>query len=528
MKIVKKIFTALLIMVYSFNTFASVITDSDGAAFVTKSEFEDLKSSFNSQIDRYSESINNKIDGSIASYLSGLKIINRGTRRLLITGTDHWLMYNESDYPTYVDGKPYVSGFTAQGNALISTAANNVGTNNVLYVGITHNGNNLYKTSGGFKKHIVGRPSKNATKNGNELYVAEWQGYYQNEGELLTLSNYVANTNTGVWAASDQDRIRWMNVTSFSNAGCPVDVADIRFTNADGSDWTGLTIKCLAAQRKPGDIVGDTYVSLYKNISDNRFWDSTMTNRVGITETIPAITYTAKGTTFQTWMQSVIPQNVIDFACSHRQKNSDGTWQILHTLGDFAKSVTTTTIVVNNADYNHYLFKMANDPNNLQFVRLWSGVTDTIAENLNQKYEDSATSLSEKNQIKAALLWDESNVPHLSMGAGYPFLEVSYDEEIEFTFKIKESGNYRVYAKYGPFSPTGNAATEADVTFDISSGGTTTQSTTLPATGGVDTKMKFKVKRDGTNYIFLKWCDTSTTKSGTLDLSNDPIVTPAL
>ena len=77
-------------------------------------------------------------------------------------------MYNTNDYPQYVDGKPYVAGFTSQGNAMINTSG---GQSTMIYVGIKHNGNATYATNGGFKKHIVGKPSKNSTKNGNDLVV---------------------------------------------------------------------------------------------------------------------------------------------------------------------------------------------------------------------------------------------------------------------------------------------------------------------------------------------------------------------
>ena len=53
----------------SINSFAAVVADNDGSAFVTKSEFEVLKKNFNDQIDKYNNSIDNKIDGAIASYL---------------------------------------------------------------------------------------------------------------------------------------------------------------------------------------------------------------------------------------------------------------------------------------------------------------------------------------------------------------------------------------------------------------------------------------------------------------------------
>lgn len=72
--IVKNIILICLIFAVSFSCFASIVSDSDGAAFVNKGEFEKLKQDFAVQIDNYSDSIDRKIDGAIASYLFGVQI----------------------------------------------------------------------------------------------------------------------------------------------------------------------------------------------------------------------------------------------------------------------------------------------------------------------------------------------------------------------------------------------------------------------------------------------------------------------
>ena len=71
------IFVSILVIVLCFNTFSAVVSDNDGAAFVTKSEFEELKSNFASQINGYNNSIDGKIDGSIASYLAGINLAKK-------------------------------------------------------------------------------------------------------------------------------------------------------------------------------------------------------------------------------------------------------------------------------------------------------------------------------------------------------------------------------------------------------------------------------------------------------------------
>ena len=58
-------------------SFAAVISDNDGAAFITKAEFEALKKDFSAQVDSYNNSIDNKIDGAIAAYLAGLRLSDK-------------------------------------------------------------------------------------------------------------------------------------------------------------------------------------------------------------------------------------------------------------------------------------------------------------------------------------------------------------------------------------------------------------------------------------------------------------------
>ena len=76
MKIVKKIKTILtltMVILLLSNSFAAVVSDNDGSAFITKAEFDSLKNSFQSQIDSYNANIDNKIDAAISQYLAGIK-----------------------------------------------------------------------------------------------------------------------------------------------------------------------------------------------------------------------------------------------------------------------------------------------------------------------------------------------------------------------------------------------------------------------------------------------------------------------
>ena len=58
----------------SINSFAAIVGDNDGAAFITKAEFDSLKNTFQSEINRYNSSIDAKINGAISAYLDGIKV----------------------------------------------------------------------------------------------------------------------------------------------------------------------------------------------------------------------------------------------------------------------------------------------------------------------------------------------------------------------------------------------------------------------------------------------------------------------
>ena len=71
----KKCFIFIIMFALSINiAFGAIVSDNDGSAFVTKSEFESLKENFKNQIDTYNNSINDKIDGAIAAYLAGIQL----------------------------------------------------------------------------------------------------------------------------------------------------------------------------------------------------------------------------------------------------------------------------------------------------------------------------------------------------------------------------------------------------------------------------------------------------------------------
>ena len=82
MKRLKKLIYIFIVLAMVSQNFAAIISDNDGSAFVTKNEFEALKSDFQNQIEKYSLSIEGKIDGAIANYLAAIRIATKEAKEV--------------------------------------------------------------------------------------------------------------------------------------------------------------------------------------------------------------------------------------------------------------------------------------------------------------------------------------------------------------------------------------------------------------------------------------------------------------
>ena len=100
--ILKKIICVIYMLLISVQSFAAVVSDNDGSAFVTKSEFEAMKRDFASQVEEYNSSIDGKIDGAISSYLAGIKLQNKEKIKGFVEVTDDtFVIYGRArDYET--------------------------------------------------------------------------------------------------------------------------------------------------------------------------------------------------------------------------------------------------------------------------------------------------------------------------------------------------------------------------------------------------------------------------------------------
>ena len=79
----KKFAALFLVVLMSINSFAAAVSDNDGAAFITKAEFDSLKNTFQRQLNAFNTSIDNKIEDAIIGYVSGTKIGKTSTKNII-------------------------------------------------------------------------------------------------------------------------------------------------------------------------------------------------------------------------------------------------------------------------------------------------------------------------------------------------------------------------------------------------------------------------------------------------------------
>ena len=103
-RLIKKNIAIVLIVVLCINSFAAIVSDNDGSAFITKAEFDSLKNDFQSQINNYQTSLDSKIDGAIASYLAGIRVSNKTTQPLLLWSNATLGLVEQPDSHKYVEG----------------------------------------------------------------------------------------------------------------------------------------------------------------------------------------------------------------------------------------------------------------------------------------------------------------------------------------------------------------------------------------------------------------------------------------
>lgn len=124
----KSILLIIVIVFTQINSFAAVVSDNDGSSFITKAEFDSLRSTFQGQIDEFNQGIDAKIDSVISNYIAGIKPINT------VSNLYDLYVQNNGKKPQFLNKVPGLGSSSNSGEVVINlTREQNINVYNNLY-----------------------------------------------------------------------------------------------------------------------------------------------------------------------------------------------------------------------------------------------------------------------------------------------------------------------------------------------------------------------------------------------------------
>ena len=501
----KKALCLIFAFLLSIESFAAIVSDNDGSAFITKAEFEALKENFADQVVNYNNSIDEKIDGAIANYLAGIRLAKTTSESLLVKEWDDYVMMNGSLSNDFA--YPDVSGNIA----LLEYRKNNSSMTDEEVVNPTSSTSDTYVKL----VHCWASFSYKNSKTSNGLNLVT----------NVDISASGVNTNNVTWAgraANATESWALSKIATWENNTPGHDPAylDVRYEN-EFIISQYLNLAC------------DGYVASWINTS-NPQWIPTVRWR-----------YLRKSDSYdsyQNWGEgnckaiSSIPTITYD-------KNNDGKTYIYEHVGNFKKDTEWEVSVKNVTNY------ASKSSNNSKRTSGWSSLVTTKSAKWTgteiyvqggtvqssrpvgfKTYNDSSFSNNTsaggtnnyqiptigllKSKLKAEDVYqyekivdgDGNEIPRLKMHQGMPLMSVAEGEIIEWEPQFKNISvtgmtginECKFILSYKPFVNQGSVSDNKDyVKIDG------VPEATWVTTSSKKAKIKFESDRKG--YVYMKW-----------------------
>ena len=503
-----------------------------------KAEFDSLRNTFQSQLNEYNSSIDNKIDVAIASYLAGIKTGNSRTAIPVLSGEVY--MFDNTDASTrmrYVYGPPAMKGTTQTGewsdNATYGKMVlMSVGVNSAS----SHNSSNWWQT----KLAISNVDSVNS--------IAAWRGRYTKAYDEVNLTYTNLNFNSINWGAPNT----YPYITRYNANDNKVFVN----TNLFGKDLFHFYF-VTALQAASASVI-----NLFLNSIDNYWGNVHNENTILFGNSIAYDCFSNydtnrnwgyKGTSESLYQTINSSSDILEYTDKIFITSSD-TFNIIYCNGwmDDTKTGTKTTYT-RTLQRNPY---WSTDSGRTD-VRWYSGdkwrfpgvgFETTYIDNWNDLYLPAFDSFSnemynDRTKGYTSLRRDSAGNYHLPMYAGIPIVAADKNEKVQFVFRVKNyklnttatSVNYGnetltnptktyIWAKSSPFT-TNDPNSEADLTItgvnvkkDTSSGYNK---------GFYITSDSERIKIEGMEencYVWLKWSTNNKNGGGVVTIPNEVII----
>ena len=553
-RLIKRYIALILVLLFSIESFAAVVGDNDGAAFITKAEFDSMKNDFQSQLDRYNSSLDNKIDGAIASYLNGIRVSKISHVTPIVYGNIYMLDKTAGSEPRYHYAPPYLVGESmAAVWSLGSRTDNRVNAGISLYTPSSESqkSNNVYKAM----KLVVSNLD-------DTNQIAQWNGWYSAAVDEVNVDYADKSLENGqsVWGVGSAGaESRTFGITGHSHNlfytngdlygkqiayGYSNKVYDATTEKWSGSDTSGWSIKLNKIKHDWGQqhlknivLFGNTkQYDCFSNRDQDRNWcyfgSSEDFCDYPNTDPSPHYVNAFLGSTFR---HQIYPARTSD--TSNNQINLPAVIQ------DWSGPL------VEHWYYNSTRNSSENWKNSGQRW-LWPcvGFETTYIDNFNKLYLQIFDIVAEQmvdQQLPgySSLLRDSQGVYHVPIFAGLPITQTNSNEKIEMDVLFKNwtidtnntSTNYGkesnvstsgvyLWAKDAPFT-SDDPNTEANLTI---SGDNIIKGTVADYNNGYylsDSSGKITITNENDKaFVWLKWSTNGNMGGGLITVPNDIVI----
>lgn len=477
--IIKRVLSFLLIFLLSINGFAATVDDNDGAAFITKAEFDALKNNFQNQLDKYNQSIDSKIDNAIASYLNGIKISKVYQKTLLCSNVESVeCLYLPNDGTGVLHYEWAPVGLTLHDHsAYLNWSQNTTGWTIMISANLTHVAENMHKLL--IKK--LDKTNKWALWAGfTEDATENWMGenYWFSNAQKTGLAIDAVPSFDGHFArvSANGSNFYFKPVNGRPSRSNSIAWTGLRFTG-DTADWTN-SYNFTSIIKNDGDVKYKNAI-IFKAKAENRF--TPQDEVLGFANIWP------RGNNVRMKVKEVCDNLNASIYCTLPP-------------GDVFKNQHTeyNAAPVNPDDDQNF----SNTYNKYYPGEKWA---DSYITNWNQLYTDDY-----------GAVWGPGKDSYLPLYAGIPFLTVSKNEVVKYDIEFADPTEaYEIYAMTCPFTDEGATYVSYDDVVKLSIDGINYYDSVW-VQGSNTLYMDFKTKNiiDSDKTVFLKWSKRGGTDGG--------------
>lgn len=476
----KKLIIVLICISLTTNINAAVVSDNDGAAFITKAEFDSLKNTFQSQLDFNNRTIDNKIENAISTYIAGA-IQSTQSNKSNICYDENGILAPRANYAdlAWTEGLMnvgfrilYESGSVSNdltcGVRIMDWKGKTPATFSELAV------KNVDYTNG--NAEWVGR-----IKTYQYFYTSSFDTIYGGNTELSTAPEKYASLYNGWYAANNM---------TFILANNSVNLAHLQYATAIGEAHLGVFARANLCrltreilETKDTNIIcvpQSVACKRFSNVDEIRDWcnDDSISGHTQITTLAPLFDETTSNATSR-----------------HLSTSGKRVATTLTYTMDFHSSTHNT----GRAAINYVLPYFGFVKNATDYSKIWTSKYDSYVDEL---YKADNTS---------NLYTDSEGKKHLFISAGCPIVYLNKGElltiDLEFEDKTK---NYDVWFKYGTFNKV-NANSDSNLvsTNDIYYGANKNTHATIGSQNKsirvASGAKQITLEARKSAYIFMKW-----------------------